>query len=261
MILFFFLFIILIIGFDSHTEIKEYHLQSNKIKKKLTILHLSDLHSRIDKKTIQCLNEDVDYIIISGDLIDKNRKASLFLKVLEELKGHSNLLFVSGNHEYRNQELSFDKIQNLLKEKDIHVLDNECLHENGLNIIGISDFFQFQEDEIAKEFQLIDDICQNIDFDNTFNIAILHRPHLYHAFDDYPIDLLLSGHAHGGQWRIPFLMNGLFAPQQGFFPKRAGGIYPIQNGIQIISRGLSRYFLYPRFFNRPEIVKITIDKI
>lgn len=254
------LLFILIVGLDCHTDIKEYHFQSEKIKKKITLLHLSDLHSQIDDRTKKCLNEDVDYIIISGDLIDKNRKAALFLDTLKQLEGNKNIIFVSGNHEYRNQDLSFEKIKALLIKQGCHVLDNECLSENGLNIIGISDYFQFENDELNQEYHLIKLVCNNIKFDNAFNLAIIHRPQLYYAFEDYPIDLLLSGHAHGGQWRIPFFINGLFAPQQGIFPKRAGGLYPLKHGTQIVSRGLARYIWLPRFFNRPEIIRIVIDK-
>lgn len=260
MILYLFLLFVLLLGFDQRTTIKEYYLQSDKIKNKITLLHLSDLHSQIDHVTKCCLDDEVDYIIISGDLIDKNRKVSSFYRLLEQLKGHDNIIFVSGNHEYRNQEISFEEIKEILCSYGIRILDNECLYEKGINIIGISDYFQFENDEIFQEYHLVHTICKNIKFEDTFNLAIVHRPQLYEMLNDYPIDLLLSGHAHGGQWRLPFLINGIFAPQQGLFPKLAGGVYPLKQGIQIVSRGLSRYLWLPRFFNRPEVIKITIDK-
>ena len=72
-------------------------------------------------------------------------------------------------------------------------------------------------------------------------------------------DLILTGHAHGGQWRIPFLVNGLFAPDQGFFPDYAGGMYKYNDTVQIVSRGLCKSDFVPRIFNPPELVVIDVE--
>ena len=75
----------------------------------------------------------------------------------------------------------------------------------------------------------------------------------------YSIDLIISGHSHGGQWRIPFILNGLYAPNQGFFPKYAGGKYEHGNTAHIVSRGLSKNSTrIPRIFNPPELVIVEL---
>ncbi|MCI6317034.1 MAG: hypothetical protein MR877_07735 [Spirochaetia bacterium] len=77
----------------------------------------------------------------------------------------------------------------------------------------------------------------------------------------YDYDLILAGHAHGGQWKLPFAKNGLYAPMQGLFPKYSGGLYDFkkQGSVLIVSRGLSHQIPnIPRFFNPPELVVIEI---
>lgn len=90
-------------------------------------------------------------------------------------------------------------------------------------------------------------------------MLLSHRPELFETYQKYGFDLVLSGHAHGGQWRIPGVLNGLFAPDQGLFPEYAGGRYDYAEGTMIVSRGLARESTpVPRIFNRPEVVIVDI---
>jgi predicted MPP superfamily phosphohydrolase len=90
-------------------------------------------------------------------------------------------------------------------------------------------------------------------------VLLAHRPEYIDSYLDYDFDLILSGHAHGGQWRIPLLINGLYAPNQGWFPKYAGGRYELGNSTFIVSRGLAKESVrVPRIFNPPELVVIDI---
>lgn len=93
---------------------------------------------------------------------------------------------------------------------------------------------------------------------DSFNILLAHRPEYIEEYGQYPFDLVLSGHAHGGQWRIPYLMNGLIAPNQGWFPKYAGGLYRHGDMTEIVGRGLLLDWK-PRLFNPPEIVVVDIE--
>ena len=93
---------------------------------------------------------------------------------------------------------------------------------------------------------------------SVFNLLIAHRPEFIEDYAKPGFDLVVSGHCHGGQVRIPFLINGLYAPGQGLFPKYAGGQYQVKDTTLIISRGLHRVWHLPRVFNRPEAVKITL---
>jgi predicted MPP superfamily phosphohydrolase len=92
-----------------------------------------------------------------------------------------------------------------------------------------------------------------------YKILIAHRPEMIENYKKYSFDLVLSGHTHGGQVRIPLIINGLYAPGQGVFPKYAGGIYTHGNLTHVISRGLSVNPRLPRIFNPPELVIIIIE--
>ena len=94
--------------------------------------------------------------------------------------------------------------------------------------------------------------------EGVFNLLLAHRPELIDLYGQYGFDLILSGHTHGGQIRVPLLINGLFAPDQGWFPKYAGGRYDIEDTTLIVSRGLSFNDLVPRVFNPPEVLVIDI---
>ena len=93
-----------------------------------------------------------------------------------------------------------------------------------------------------------------------YTILLSHRPEWIETYQKYAFDLVLCGHAHGGQWRTPFLLNGLYAPHQGLFPKYAGGRYDYATGTMIVSRGLARESTpVPRIFNRPELVVVELN--
>ena len=96
---------------------------------------------------------------------------------------------------------------------------------------------------------------------NHYSVLLSHRPELTELFSAIPVDLVISGHAHGGQVRIPYLLNsGLFAPDQGFFPKYTTGIHELNSRTSLlISRGLAKESTrVPRFFNNPEILSVTL---
>ena len=93
-----------------------------------------------------------------------------------------------------------------------------------------------------------------------YRILLSHRPEKTDIYGRYDIDLVLSGHAHGGQWRIPGLIEGVYAPHQGILPRITAGIYELANGKLIVSKGLARETtIVPRLFNNPEIVIIDIN--
>ena len=92
-----------------------------------------------------------------------------------------------------------------------------------------------------------------------FTILVTHRPERVEEYIQYNFDLTVAGHAHGGQWRLPGLINGLLAPNQGLFPKYAGGFYDLNGQTMVVSRGLARESTrIPRFFNRPELVVLEL---
>jgi predicted MPP superfamily phosphohydrolase len=90
-----------------------------------------------------------------------------------------------------------------------------------------------------------------------YTVLLSHRPELAVVYDRYDVDLVLCGHAHGGQFRLP-LIGGLYAPDQGFFPKYTAGIYEMTDMTMVVSRGLGNSAFPLRFNNRPEIVVVTL---
>ena len=103
--------------------------------------------------------------------------------------------------------------------------------------------------------------ARKVDSKADFSLLLSHRPEFIELFRSLPIDLILSGHTHGGQVRIPYLLNGLYAPNQGLFPTYAGGLYELDSSKRqylVISRGLSLNYRLPRIFNPPEVVFITL---
>ena len=96
--------------------------------------------------------------------------------------------------------------------------------------------------------------------EDAFSVLLSHRPELVEDYRELAFDLVVSGHAHGGQWRLPHLINGAYAPHQGILPDYAGGMYELDNTTLIVSRGLARETtLVPRIFNRPELVLVEIQ--
>lgn len=92
---------------------------------------------------------------------------------------------------------------------------------------------------------------------NIYTILLSHRPELFETYQDYPIDLIFSGHTHGGQFRLPFL-GGILAPHQGFFPIYDGGLYTEETSQMVLSRGLGNSLFPFRINNRPEIILVEL---
>lgn len=101
-------------------------------------------------------------------------------------------------------------------------------------------------------------MCANLDSSKP-QIVLAHEPQYIDNYSKAGVDLVLSGHAHGGQIRLPFI-GGLVAPDQGFFPKYTAGTYKENDIVMIVSRGLGNGIILIRVFNRLEIVMVTLRK-
>ncbi len=223
---------------------------------------IADFHGGRPEEIIgKLLDEELDGSFIVGDFIDERRRLDGCDFLLEGLQKHGPIYYVSGNHEHKHPKMKYREIKKFLVDRDVVVLDNDFEIYEELNIIGFQDkvaYHQDQRDE--KEKKNIKEAFKALP-ENKLNIVLMHRPEHAQLFDDYPVAVMISGHAHGGQVRFPGLLNGLYAPQQGFFPKRAGGQYDMPRGIHIVSRGLAKFFWLPRIFNRPELIILSIKAI
>ncbi len=254
-------FIILLLAFDLRIKKVNICLASPKIVEEIRFLVIADFHGNKAQSILKKITvEHIDAVLILGDFFDDNMKNDEPIKLVSELNKIAPVFYISGNHEYKNKKLTYPEIDELLRKNNVKVLNDEIITFKNLNLIGIQDCRSFKNGhDYTSEKVKIQRLLKNID-NNTYNIVMIHRPDHYKQFDRFLIDCMLSGHAHGGQWRIPYLINGFFAPGQGLFPKRAGGIYDLKHGKHIVSRGLCIFPHFYRLFNRPELIFLTIKK-
>ena len=230
----------------------------------LRLVQLSDLHGNSLEglvETIQDLKPDL--ILCTGDIYDGVRYATISDQVLEDLIPIAPVYFVSGNHEYYAG--NWNRRKKVLLQKGIHVLDNTCeiLEKQGqtLEICGLADPDFHSKWDYARRLQQFEEEMAMLPAKNTFRILLSHRADLFEQSWPVEADLTLSGHLHGGHWRI--LDRGLIAPNNGdgivWFPNYTSGLYE-KNGHQLfVSRGLGDQMKIPRLFNPPELVCLTLQ--
>lgn len=229
------------------------------------IVQLSDYHNETSKKLNTDLLHEIqkvkpNIIVITGDLIDSKRtNLEVAIKFVGKLNDIAPVYLVAGNHEARIENYNTLK-QELLKEGCI-ILENETsiieINDNKINLIGIQDP-QMAHDAYAEDSAIIETALKNSKYDsNLFSILLSHRPELFETYVHHDIDLVLTGHAHGGQIRIPFI-GGIIAPNQGFFPNYTNGLFNKNNTYMVVNRGIGNSLFPFRINNRPEFVTITL---
>ncbi|NCC15642.1 MAG: metallophosphoesterase [Clostridia bacterium] len=224
------------------------------------ILQVSDLQNKTFGKNQARLLRKIqtatpDIIVITGDLIDRNRTD--LDAAMEFVKGAVTIApvyYVSGNHEH--QSGCFDELLEKLTDTGVIVLENgkSIIERNGdsLEIIGLGD------KRVNPYYaQVLATLLKGADKDR-FKILLSHRPELFETYVENGVHLAFTGHAHGGQIRLPFI-GGIFAPNQGFFPTYTSGIYEKENTAMVVSRGLGNSTFPFRIFNRPELVMVTLE--
>ncbi|KAB2441473.1 metallophosphoesterase [Bacillus luti] len=251
----------------SITEVK---ITSNKIPssfKGFKILQISDLHNKKFGDSQETLIQKVkiihpDIIAITGDLIDsKSYDPEVSMELIRELVKKYPVYFVTGNHEKWSGK--YNDLEKELKKHHVTVLRNEHVSirkgEQKINLLGIDDpeFVTGNRDEgnIVKD----EIIKAKIEIQpDTYNVLLSHRPEFLTEYADEQIDVVLSGHAHGGQVRLPFI-GGVVAPNQGILPTYTAGLYEKQNTSMVVSRGLGNSIIPQRIFNRPELVVVQLN--
>lgn len=258
-IAFMFIFIIGFVIWDNNSiQTTKYSYKNSTVPESFEnfrILQISDLHNKNFGKQLikKAKKTSPDIIVITGDLIDANRpNAEVALNTVKELTDIAPVYFVSGNHE---KALNYPKVRTLLEGVGAVVLDNETvtINKNGeeIKLIGLLDYY-FSRNMTRTLKKAIKD-------DSGFNILLSHQPDFMDEYSSYDIELVLSGHEHGGQFRIPFI-GGVYSPHQGIFPKLSEGMHEENGTTIIISRGLGNSTFPLRLFNRPELVVIVLQK-
>lgn len=248
--------------------VTEYMISSDKISEKGVFVQLSDIHGKFlgynGEKITKKLRkyEKVNGVFITGDLIDSRvYKEDNAIRLIKGLIGIAPVFFVLGNHEVRRGEVIL--LLEKLKKMGVIVLRNEkCelkLDNKVINILGIDDP-SVRESCISKNEFIEGNISSLIEGEENrkLNILLNHRPEIFKSYVDMKVDVVFTGHAHGGQIRIPFL-GGILAPSEGFWPKYSEGIHKKNRTTMIVSRGIGRSVFPFRIFNRPEIVVLKLN--
>lgn len=257
-------FIIIILVFivyvylqNNWIEVEHIGVKINNLPKEFKgfkIAHVSDVHipkksSSIENLINKLREENPDIIVITGDIIDggANINDPHFSKLCKDLANITDTYAVAGNNEVWNNNI--EKWKEILYVNNVKVVEDkiEIYHKGNakLSIMGLKDNCSYSY-EYFSDIETIKDIPK---------ILLAHRPELFCTYysDIFSVkpDLVLSGHAHGGQFRIPFLYKGLLAPNQGFFPKYTSGLYVSDNGVQmVVSRGLGNSVFHIRINNK-----------
>lgn len=255
--------VLFVIAVDNNIKVREYREITSKVTENKKLLLITDLHSVIygndQSSLIEKVNEiDPDAILLGGDIVDDKRDERGCRIFLEYIGSKYDCYYVSGNHEYWSYKIN--GIKDMIRSYGITVLEGEGVKlSDEIVLLGVDD-----PDCGKEQYGAYDDWygqlyrCNSQVDKSLFNILLSHRPERTEDYNGCDFDVVLSGHAHGGQWRIPFVLNGLYAPDQGFFPKYAGGMYELGNADMIVSRGLALSNI-PRIFNPPELVVLNIE--
>ncbi len=244
---------------DARLTVRRYAVESGQIASPVRLAVLTDLHSCAygpgQRELLEAIYaEDVDAVALVGDIVDDKLPEENAWTTVSALSARYPCYYVTGNHEWRGGEA--ERICEQMEELGVTVLRGDgaslTVGETTIRLWGVDD-----PDSGLYETQWA--ALGNSVKEDTFTILLSHRPERIEEYLRLPFDLILSGHAHGGQWRLPGLINGLVAPHQGLFPAYAGGRYEFDGTVFLVSRGLARENIrVPRIFNRPELLVVEL---
>lgn len=237
--------------------ISEYTYSSPKVAEELNgfrIVQISDLHNKnFGDRLINKITElNPDIIVITGDIADSNHtNIDTALKFAEKSAETAPTYYVTGNHEYWLEISEREKLMNGLESAGVKILRDETVrieyNNKSFNLTGLDD------NTLMGDFRTILPTDKN-----SLNILLAHEPQYINSYSSWgEVDLVLTGHAHGGQFRLPFI-DGIIAPDQGFFPEYTNGMHRSADTSMVISRGLGNSVIPVRLFNFPDIVCVDL---
>ncbi len=260
---------IAVIAVNDNLYVQRYYIETDKLNDGLTVALVSDLHSSKYGDDMEELveaidKEEPDLLLMTGDIFEEEMPHGNSETFLAQIDSKYPCYYVTGNHEYWGGKERYDEIMAIIEKYDVKLLSDECetieISGETINICGIEDPGRVNVFPEYDFKQSLYDLSVESDNEN-YTMLLSHRPEFFEKYVASGFDLVLSGHAHGGQWRIPVVMNGLYAPDQGLLPEYAGGCYGEEGTTMVVSRGLSRGDTYvPRIFNRPELVILEIGE-
>lgn len=223
------------------------------------IMQISDLHNQAfgEKSSglLKAINdESPDIIVVTGDIVDsRHTDIGTALEFIQGAVKIAPVYYITGNHEYNLPTEAFNVLMQGMSDAGVTILDNKCVkisvRNEVFNLIGLSDT------------NLTDSTLSRISpsSENRLNILLAHKPQFISNYAAEDADIVLAGHAHGGQIRLPFI-GGLYAPGQGLRPEYYEGTYTVDNTTMVVSRGLGNSVFPFRINNRPEIVVLELKK-
>ena len=252
-------------------ELNTYTVSSDRLPEAFggyRIAQVSDLHNTEigqDNETLLAMLRDAqpDLIAITGDLIDsRHTDVAAALQFIREAVKLAPCYYVTGNHEARVFE--YEELKAGMELEGVTVLEDACaeitLNGESITLLGVNDP-SYQTDYLFGDAAaVVNTKLEALHQDgNGYTVLLSHRPELFDTYVESGVDLVLSGHAHGGQFRLPFI-GGLVAPNQGLFPEYDAGIYTKENTNMLVSRGIGNSILPFRVNNRPEVILIELNQ-
>lgn len=236
---------------------RSYEISGDKIPEGFDgfrIVQLTDYHNKhtfLGHLCDKVRAESPDIIVVTGDIIDSSRTdIEQALELADGLTKIAPVYYVTGNHELRLSDKEYSKLLDGLRERGVRCLCNESvtLESNGdeITLIGLDGSGTGELSRLSAEA------------DNNFRIVLSHYPEDIEQYSASGAELILTGHAHGGQVRIPFTDIGLFSPGEGFLPEYTRGIYELGDTKMLVSAGIGNSSAPVRIFNPPEIVLLTL---
>ena len=256
---------------NTKLEITEYFVASARIPVPFDgfeIAQISDLHNAEfgdENKDLLVLLSQIkpDVIVLTGDLIDsRHTDIEIALDFAGKAVQIAPVYYVTGNHEARVPE--YEQLKTSLVDLGVTVLENQKVQitkdGESITLMGIQDP-SFHTDYLFGDAESVSRraITSLQNASDGFTVLLSHRPELFDLYVDTGVDLVFSGHAHGGQFRLPFV-GGLVAPNQGFFPKYDAGQFIEENTTMIVSRGVGNSIIPFRINNPPEIVVVELKR-
>lgn len=225
------------------------------------IVQIADLHSaKLDKELEQALEQlQPNLIVMTGDLVNReDRDFTQALSTAALAVRFAPTYFVRGNHEVDNPD--YARLRQGLEKVGVTILEDEGVvleyHGASLNLVGVKDVTAHP----GSRAQAIEDMAQtakDLFVEGTYHVLLSHRPSLLEAYAASGADLVFSGHAHGGQVRLP-VIGAVFAPDQGLLPQITAGVHTAGQAQVVVSRGLGNGTPFPRLWNGPELVAVTL---
>lgn len=268
-------FSFLAIYYNNALVLSEYEIKNSSVPESFCgfkVAQVSDLHNsthgKDNEKLLSILKKaEPDIIVLTGDIIDSyHTEVEVSVAFVKEAIKIAPCYYVTGNHESRVPE-DADYLFREMIESGVYMLNNTCIEipsptENGEGIllIGIDDPTFFPEATYLGSDVTVDSKLEEIlpkKHEEKFTLLLSHRPELFEVYVENNVDLTLSGHAHGGQFRLPFV-GGLYAPHQGVFPKYDSGLYQENGCSMLVSRGIGNSIFPFRLFNKPEVILVEL---